>query len=254
MTQTITRLWLFTAVGLVTASLIAGGQTPPTLAPALDEPMRLLQDARQSYQNVRDYTCTLVKRERLQGQLEPEQVLTMKCRQQPFSVYLRWHEPRNLAGQEACYVAGRHNGMMRVHSAGLLGAVGFVSLDPRDPRAQKNSRHSITEAGFGNLIESCARAWEADRRLGKTQVRVAEYEFAKRRCTRVELTRADSAGGQLPVYRTVLYLDKETRLPVRVEAYDWPRKGGSPDGELIEVYSYVDLRFNVGLTDNDFNY
>ena len=77
----------------------------------------------------------------------------MSVRNEPFSVDLRWVKPESFTGQEACYVTGRNNGKMRVKSAGLLGAVGFVSIDPTDLRAQKTSRHDITEAGIGNLLE-----------------------------------------------------------------------------------------------------
>ena len=49
-----------------------------------------------------------------------------------------------------------------------------------------------------------------------------------------------------------LYFDKETHLPVRVECYDWPHFDGDK-GEPIEVYSYVNLRANVGLGDVHFN-
>jgi hypothetical protein len=39
---------------------------------------------------------------------------------------------------------------------------------------------------------------------------------------------------------------------VRYESYDWPRTpGGQP--ELIEEYTYLNLKFNVGLTDADFD-
>jgi hypothetical protein len=39
---------------------------------------------------------------------------------------------------------------------------------------------------------------------------------------------------------------------VRAEVYDWPAKKGNPNGELLECYSYVNLKFNVGLTDAAF--
>ena len=151
-------------------------------------------------------------------------------------------------------MAGRNNGMMRVRSPGILGAIGWVSIAPNDPRVQQNSRHSITEAGIGNLIERFANRWEVERKLGLTQVRISEYEFNKRRCIRVETIHPDNSSKQFQTYRNVLYFDKETNLPIRIEAYDWPRPGGSPDGELMEVYSYVNLRFNVGLGDEAFNY
>ena len=101
----------------------------------MDAPLRLIHEAQQAYRNVQDYTCLLVKRERTNGRLPPENVMEMKVRTQPFSVYLRWLQPRTEAGQEVCYVAGRNNGKMRVHPKGMLGSVaGFISLDPNDPR------------------------------------------------------------------------------------------------------------------------
>jgi hypothetical protein len=220
----------------------------------LDQALRLIAEARRSYQNVRDYSCLFVKRERIQGQLQPETLILMNVRTEPFSVYLRWQSPRSMVGQEACYVAGKNNGMMRARSSGLLGAVGFVSVDPRDPRAMQHNRHSITEAGIGNLIERSARRWESERRLGKTQVRISDYEYNKRKCTRVETTHPGSTPGQFYAYRSVIYFDKETNLPVRFEAYDWPRAGGPADGELLESYSYANLRLNVGLDDEVFNH
>src|SRR5262249_54151142 len=130
-----------------------------------------------------------------------------------------------------------------------------VSLDPRDPKAMNNNRHSITEAGLGNLIERIATAHENDKRLPPDQMTVAfgEYKFLNRTVTRMEATRRVN-NGQSYCHRSVVFFDRETRLPVRVESYDWPRPGGAPTGELLECYSYVDLKFNVGLTDAAFSY
>lgn len=238
------------------------GATPPpqpqpmgqAVAPAaavqgvspLDEPLRILARAQQAYQGVRDYACLLVKRERINGYLQPDAVMLMKVRTQPFAVYLRWQEPRNLRGQEACYAVGRYDGQMRVRPKGLLGAVGFVSLDPNDPRVRESSRHSITEAGLGNLIERFARGWTADRQVPNIQVRIAEYEYNKRRCTRVETIHPLKS-------RSVVYFDKENALPIRVELYEGLSSADDP-GQLVEVYSYVNLHLNVGLGDDVFNH
>jgi hypothetical protein len=239
----------------IPAAQTAPATPPPSSAASpLDQPLQLIAEARESYRQVRDYTCLFIKRERLRGQLQPENLIAMKVRSQPFSVYLRWHGPQPVVGQEVCYVTGRHNGKMRVHSAGLLGAVGFVSLDPRDPRALENSRHTITEAGIGNLIERFGRGWELERKLNRTHVRLAEFEYNKRRCWRVETIHADNGGGQIAYYRSVVYFDQENRLPIRVENYDWPRSGGDPNGDLLESYSYANLRLNVGLSEEAFNH
>jgi hypothetical protein len=219
---------------------------------AMDAPLRLLADARQAFQGVQDYSCLLIKRERVRGQMQADQVISMKVRNQPFSVALRWLQPRAMAGQESCYVAGRNNNLMRVHPVGLAGLAGWVSLDPHDPRVLENSRHNITEAGLGNLLERLGQRWEQERHLNHTQVRIAEFEYNKRPCTRVEAVHPP--GGPFSFYRTLIYFDKETHLPTRVENYDWPQRHGTTDGELVEVYSYVDLRPNVGLRDEDFNY
>jgi hypothetical protein len=228
---------------------------PPATTPAspLDEPLRLVLLARDAYQGVRDYTCRMVKRERLEGRLQPQNTMLMCVRTRPFSVYFRWQEPASLAGQEASYVAGRPDGKMRVRARGLLGAVGFVSLDPNDPRARQASRHCITEAGIGNLIDRFAAGWQQERAWGQSQVQVAEYEYDRRRCTRVELLHPANPPGRFLHYRDVVYFDKEHHLPVRMEAYDWPRRPNDT-GDLLETYSYATLRLNVGLGDEVFNH
>jgi hypothetical protein len=222
------------------------------MASPMDEPLRLMAEARQTFQKVQDYTCTMIKQERVNGQLQPENVIAVKFRNQPFSVYMRWSAPRESVGQEVCFVHGRNNNMMRVHASGILGVAGFVSIDPRDPKVMQNSRHTIYEAGLGNLIDRISRAWEAEKQLGKTQTRIAEYEYAKRRVFRVETYYTERVA-QAYCWRSVVFFDKETKLPIRTENYDWPRQG-VPGGDLLETFSYIDLRFNIGLTDAAFNY
>jgi hypothetical protein len=259
------RLWFAGLTATLTLLLASNAlpQTPTTRttvlpqsgqANAMEEPLRLLAEARKAYQDVRDYTCVLIKKERLLGVMQPDNIVSMKLRNQPFSVYLRWQQPKALAAQEACYVAGKNDGKMRVHSTGILGVAGWVSLDPGDERAKKNSNHAITEAGVGHLLGRYTKAWEAEKQLNQTRVKIGEYDFNKRRCTRVETIHPDKPDARFASYRSVLYFDKETHLPIRVEVYDWPRQGGSPDGELAEVYSYINMKLNVGLGDDAFNF
>jgi hypothetical protein len=223
-------------------------------APAapLDEPLRLIAQARAAYAKINDYACVLVKRERLEGALSPNHVISLRVRARPFSVSMRWHEPRDYTGQEVCYVAGRNGGNMRVRPSGMLGSFGFITLAPDDPRALKTSRHKITEAGIGNLIERYGKGWEAERSLGLTQVRLGTYEFNKRRCTRVEVSHASNPDGRFLYQKSVVYFDQQLHLPIRVENYAWPRRPGAP-AEVLEVYSYVNLRLNVGLGEDVFN-
>ena len=236
----------------------APGQPPPiqqakVVAGPLDEPLAMLREGQRTFATVKDYTCTLQSRENVRGVLLDENVMLLKMRTQPYSVYMRWLSPKSSAGQEVCFVAGKNNNKMRVRSTRLGTKVfGFQSIDTNDPRVMDHSRHSIVEAGIGNLIDQTIKHWEMENKLGKTQVKLAEYKCNNRNALRVETIRPERIQGFYS-FRSVLYIDLETKLPLRSEAYDWPRQGGPADGELLEMFSYIDLRLNVGLTEQDFN-
>lgn len=242
-------------VGILLATIAAagGGETRGAEAgpSPMDEPLRLVQRAAQSYAAIQDYACLFVKREQIGGQLGPDNIIHMKVKTQPFSVCLQWQAPRDQEGQEVIYVLGGNGGNMRVKPAGGLRLLGFISMDPNDPRAMKNSRHPITQAGLGSLIERLAKGWAQEKLLNVTQVKTGTYEYARRRCTRVETIHSANPGQQLSYYRTVVYFDQETSLPIRVENYDWPRFQDDP-GQMLEMYSYVNLQLNVGLPDTIF--
>jgi outer membrane lipoprotein-sorting protein len=231
----------------------------PGLAPAqaakkadpLDEPLRLIARAQAAYARVKDYSCTMIKRERLEGELTPNVVITLLVRKEPFSVSMVWQEPKEVEGQEVVYVTGKYDGKMRVKLGGLLGSIGFLSLPVDDPRTRRESKHKVTDAGIGNLIERCAKGWAVEKKLKKTQVRVGTFTFAKRKCTRVELTHPSREGGKFKHYRNVLYFDKQTGLPIRVENYNWPENQGDRP-PLAEVFSYVNLRLNANLPNDVF--
>ena len=85
---------------------------------------------------------------------------------------------------------GKNNNEIRAKGTGLLAIAGYVSLPTNDPRVMKNSRHSITETGIGNMIEIISRSYEIERRLPANQVKVtfADYAFQQKPCTRMEVT------------------------------------------------------------------
>ena len=244
-------LWLVDSTRAQSPAPPANVQQANAVKSPLDQPLLWLQEARKNFAQVQDYTCTLIKRENLRSNPE-ENIIQAKFRTQPYSVSMRWLTPRKFSGQEVCFCEGRNANKLRVHAKGIKKLAGFVSVSMDDPRLAECSRHSIYDAGIGSLIEQSARQWEADRKLGSTEVNIAEYNFNNRRCLRVETIHTQRRP-EFATYRNVVYLDKETKLPVRGEIYSWPVPGGSPDGELLDMVSYVDLRFNVGVGDSEFN-
>ena len=249
------RMILLTAA--LAAALVLAGRGPAqqaaTDSQALDQALAWMQEAKRNYTSVvRDYTCIFVSRENIKGRMNEDQFMQMKFRAQPYSVYMKWLSPSGLAGQEVAFVQGKNNNKLRVHSKGVLGVAGFVSVDVDDSRVRERSRHNIYEAGIGNLIDMTLRGFDLDKKTGRTQVRIAEYDFDNRRCYRIESVR----GERLPQgysHRSVLYVEKNSKYPLRNENYHWPVAGGSPGGELMESFSYTNLQFNAGLQDRDFD-
>jgi Protein of unknown function (DUF1571) len=231
------------------------GDRPPAASAAEADPIarakRAIAECRANYLRVRDYTCTFLKRERVDGRLTPQHVMTMKARTQPLSVYLKFQRPN--AGREAIYIAGRHGGRALVHDVGLGKLLaGTLALDPRGARAMQDCRHPITEAGLGHLIDQIARGWEAEMTPGETRVVIRPRALVNRRpCTLIESTHPQKQPSFL-FHQVKVYIDQELGLPIRFEAYDWPRRpGGVP--ELVEEYTFLNLRLNVGLRDGDFD-
>jgi len=268
------RLWWAAAAALAALAIVSGANppsaappspppppppasststAPPAVESPFDEPLRLIAEARKAYLEVKDYKCTFIKRERINGKLQAENIIAMQFRVKPFSVFLDWQAPRDLVGMQACYVAGRNKGQMRVHSTGVAAILGFVSIDLNDSQVMEHSRHAITEAGFGNLIDRFGQNFETAKKKSKAEVKIATYEYNHRRCIRIETTYADPKTAPDAVWRTILYLDKETHLPVRCECYDAPRDGAK-EGELIEMYSFVNVQLNPGLADEVFKH
>ena len=78
-----------------------------------------------------------------------------------------------------------------------------------------------------------------------------DQKVGSRRCTMTETTHPHQQSGFM-FFRVRLFIDDQLGLPIRFEAYDWP---GSPlaPAEIVEEYTYSDLRLNVGLSDLDFD-
>jgi hypothetical protein len=210
-----------------------------------------IEDCQLRYRNIRDYTCTFTKRERIKGQLTPLYVLMMKVRTQPRSIYVKTRQPS--PGREAIYVVGQNDGKVLAHDAGLNKLLaGTVRLEPTGGRAMTGCRHPISEAGIGPLLDTLQTRWSFE--LAPTEAVVAFREdqmVGTRRCTMIETTHPHQQP-ELMFYRVRLFIDDVLGLPIHFEAYDWPSSPQAP-AETVEEYTFSDLRLNVGLSDLDFD-
>jgi len=212
--------------------------------------------------SVRDYTCTVVKRERINGRLQNAQSMFVKLRQEqvregrtvvPQGVYLRYLAPADVAGREVVFLQGAHDGKMIVRRGGTRLAFVTVAIAPDSPAVFQENNHPITEIGFRSMLEQLLQYAREDMNYGECEVKY--YTKAKvndRVCTVAQITH--------PVRRphfqyhvAQIFIDDELQLPIRFVVYDWPQDGaGAPP--LIEEFTVLDVKLNVGLTDADFDY
>jgi hypothetical protein len=226
---------------------------PPAPAPVDPIPFakRAIADCRARFAEVQDYTCTFLKRERLHGRLGGYHIMAMKARTQPFSIYFKFQQPNT--GREAIYVAGRNGGHVVAHDVGIGKVLaGTLELDPKGSRALEDNRHPITDAGIGHMIETVYERWTAEMKQGETQVVVhTNAHVGARACTMIESTHPQHLPRYM-FYRVKVYIDQEVGLPIRFEAYNWPKRPGQAP-ELMEEYTYMNLHLNAGLRDSDFD-
>lgn len=227
----------------------AGQQQPPEHP--LMEGLRRSARAQQILEQVNDYTCVFTKRERIDGKLQEPQTLEMKVRREPFSVYLKYLKPDDKAGTEAIYVHGKNDNKVVAHSTGLQRLAGTLKLDPTSDWAMTGSLHPITDAGLHNLTARMIAVGRAELPFGECDVQQFGARIDGREVTGLQVVhpyRRDSF--RYHVARS--YYDNEWGIPVRNEVYDWPSRPGEQP-PLIGEYTYTNLRFNVGLTDRDFD-
>jgi hypothetical protein len=210
--------------------------------------------------NVTDYTCYLVKRERIEGELLPAEHMYVKfrapreteSRSVPFSVYMRLVAPYRIKGREVLYVRGQNAGDALVRKGGRRSSYLTLRLNPHGRMAMRDNKYPVTAFGFENLVKRLIDVAELDMSFDECLVRtIRGAKVDDRVCTAYEVTH--------PVRRSYfryhiarVFLDDELHMPIRFAAYSWPeRKGGQPI--LEEEYTYRQLQLNVGLSDRDFN-
>ena len=215
--------------------------------------LRWAKECLPAIEELKDYSATFIKRELVDGRVGPRQSFFLKIRHKPFSVYMRGLAPLAIKGQEAVYVAGRNDGKLWAHPAGLQGKlVHAISLTPDGTLAMRDQRYPITEMGILKLVKKLLAVAERDIQHEECDVRFfSGAKINDRVCTWFQVVHP----APRPFFRFHLarvFVDDELKIPVRYESYAWPSKPGGPP-ELLEEYNYIDLKLNNGYTDRDFS-
>jgi hypothetical protein len=233
------------------ANDVGGPQAPAQhpLEPAIQMAKSAMSNIRG---NVKDYSCTLIKRERISGKLADQEFMYLKVRHEPFSVYMYFLGPEKLRGQEVIYVEGANNGNLLGHGVGIRKIAGTVPLQPTGAMAMQGQRYPITEIGMLNLTKRLLEVAEQDKHFGECDVKFYQNaKINKRTVTAIEVMHPIPRKN-FRFHLARVYVDDELNMPVRYESYDWPtRQGERPP--LLEEYTYTDVKLNNGFTDFDFD-
>jgi len=259
-TSALWRTALCQTASATEATRVAAGNVPVT--PAVEHPLmpviRWAEQARPGIVAIRDYTAILRKQENINGRLHAAQVMEIKVRHQPFSVYTRFLFPQDVAGQQAIYVEGQNNNNLRGRGVGpIQGRLGWLSFPPDGIIPMDGQKYPITQIGILNLVDELLKVGREKIRFGECEVTYHERVIlgtgpSARETTMIQVVhpvRRDN----FDFHKAMIFVDNELNLPIRYEAYCWPSAPGEPL-PLIEIYWYTNLQINVGLTDADFDH
>jgi hypothetical protein len=220
----------------------------------LDEALQISHRILERLKQVSDYTGKLTKQERYKGTLLPEEVMAVKIREEPFSVYIRHLSPSSKDGQEAIYVEGQNDGKLVAHAVGAGAYLGTLKLAPTGWLAMMDNLHPITDIGLRNLVRQLLDMADKKRDYFlKCKITIIEDGELNGRPCRILDLRSPRPAADFRMAIARIYFDKEWEVPVRYEAFDFPPGHDHGEPILMERYTWSDLKFNVGLTDLDFD-
>ncbi|MDZ4689412.1 MAG: DUF1571 domain-containing protein [Planctomycetaceae bacterium] len=216
-----------------------------------------LKQGRAFLRKTPDYTAQFTKQELVGDELLEEQTIYLKCRHQPFSVYLRWLSGDE--GREVLYVDGQHDGQMIVHAGGWKARLPALTISPDSSLAMAESRYPVTKAGILGIIDQILSVHVED--LAKSSFskceKLDDQEFDSRKCSTFVLEYKDATVS--PTYRkSIVLIDNEWHVPLYVRNFGWPMKGQVIEGDLdeatlIEYYTFTEVQFRGQLAAADFD-
>jgi hypothetical protein len=233
---------------------------PSPVAPSVPatpavSPRQLHQQAVQSWSAIDSYIARLTRREQVNGQNKPEEVMLFKFRKEPWSVYFKWLGTAG-QGREVIYVKNQFENklhtLLAAGDAPLMPAGKRLSLPLDSFLVRSACRYPITEAGIGASIDRFGILLDAidrgEKRFGTVQLlgSQARPEFSRPLLV-VEQSIPPGSEPLLPRGGRRLYgFDQDSHLPLLVTTMD-------DRGQEVEYYCYDRLQYPVKLDADDFN-
>lgn len=211
-----------------------------------------LLSARDRLEAVGGYSAVFRKTERISGKLGDEQVMEMKSRLNPFSVYFKYRTPE--AGKEVVYAEGRYDNDLVAHGVGLSRKlVPRIKVAPDSRIAMMGNRHPITDAGLAKLLDKLIHFRRLDQKDPDAVTLLDRIPNPSGGEWLRSIHTHPRQSPERPFQRVEVLYDPETRIPIQISSYDWSRPEDNGDLKLAERYVYEDMVLNPSLTDQDFD-
>ncbi|NLH49219.1 MAG: DUF1571 domain-containing protein [Myxococcales bacterium] len=207
------------------------------------DPERMNTALTQSWAKIKDYSCVLIKQERIKGKLQEKNTSLLKFRK-PGDIYMKWIKEPHL-GRELIYRLGKDEKLL-VHEGGLL-SVATVSLSLDSSLLRADTNHKLTELDIGNTLKMIYDNLYRGLKANEVTLQFkGGSDLGGRLVYTVESRFANAAARRYYSPRTVISHDVITGMPLKVVNYD-------AAGQLNEDFEWSQIRFNTGLTDRDFD-
>ena len=215
-------------------------------------------------QTVRDFTCRIIKRERIDGELQDYYFIDMRVREQiyageqmtqPLSVLLEFLAPSDVEGRRALFVAGQNDNKLLVRKGGRRFGYVVIDIDPFGESVKRECLMPINEIGFSHLLDRTIRTLQqdvvADPSGDNTIVEhITTATINGRPCQMLRITHPLRRDG-LQFFSASVSIDSELHVPVRFDVYDWPENPGERP-PLTAEFTYTNVTLNVNLDDSVF--
>lgn len=230
----------------------------PVQAQAAQDPLDFLYQCRAHHEQRRigDYACTFTKRERIGGELHEPEVIRVQFRPQPYSVDMQWKRNARSANR-ALYVQdawvdsrGRQLGWFKPAGALIKLIVPTTQQPLNSARVRDSSRRSIDQFGFERTLDLVIEYSQLAQQRGDLELRYVGTGEVDGRETFVfeRYLPYDGSESTYPDALLRFHIDKQWRVPTALYSY------ADEQGDvLLGSYLFSDVKFNVGLDDDDFN-
>jgi len=205
---------------------------------AKEDPINFLEQCLRRYRReVRGDTCILQKQDRVDGKLQPTEIIDARYQEKPRCLYMEWQEGAGRADR-VLYVEDEDKEKFQAHPTSSLARklVGdVVKRDLDSPDGLKLQRF-----GLGQATERTLSTWQAaQKEEGKLPVKylgeVRLKEANDRLCYKFHFTPATPQ--EKGVTDLTVYIDKDTWLQIGSVLKD-------KDGKLLGEYIFRDIRLN----------